>query len=453
MLAEAEAPRQKLVSGWARSPRVLADLVAPQSEGEVGRLFEHPPPRGLIARAAGHSLGDAAQRAGGTVVSTLGLSALLEADWERGVVTVGAGMRLGDLMRTSVPHGWLPAALPSTRFVTVGGAIAADLHGRNHHRDGSFGAHVIGLRLATPAGTIALGPEREDELFWATVGGMGLTGVMLDATLQLSRIETGYLRAQTERAADLDDVMARMAAREAAHRYSVAWIDCLGPARTLGRGVVVSGNHARRADLRDGASTLRYSPSRSLSVPVRAPSGLLRAGQVRLVNELYHRRAPATPREGLQTLSAFFHAHDRLAGWPRLYGARGFLEYQFAVPFERHEVVPRTIERARSARCAPFLAIVKHLGGGTPGALSFPREGWMAAFDFPVRPRLAAVLHDLDEMVAEAGGRVYLAKDASLRPELVPAMYPGLAAWRDIRARRDPHGVMRSDLADRLGLV
>ncbi len=412
--------------------------------------------RGLIARGLGRSYGDAAQNGGGDVIDMTSCDRIEDIDLVAGTVTVESGISLDRLMRTLAPLGLWPAVSPGTRQVTVGGAIGADVHGKGHHRDGTFGSHVLSMDLYTPGfGRLSLTPDGTPEEFWATTGGMGLTGIVERATLELLRIETSSVRVDSQRTADLDSTMAVMSERDNHYRYSVAWIDCLARGASLGRSIVEFGEHATLDDLpardRSPHRALRFGPSRQVAAPPWVPSGLLNRWSVAAFNELWYRKAPQCSSGHVVDASSFFHPLDAVDGWNRIYGKRGFLQYQFVLPYAQGDVLRAVIERLVDARAASFLAVLKRFGPSNPAPLSFPREGWTLALDLPVSfAGLDGELDELDEMIASAGGRVYLAKDSRLRPDLLETMYPRLGEWRKVRERLDPQGLMRSDLMRRL---
>jgi len=411
--------------------------------------------RGALARGLGRSYGDAAQNAGGRVLGMTRFAAVHDLDPVRGLVTADAGLSIGALTRLSLPHGLFVAVSPGTAHVTIGGAIAADVHGKNHHRDGSFCDHVLSFELLTPDGELmTVTRDGEPDLFAATAGGMGLTGVVLSATLRLLRVESAYMTVDRERAADLDDVMARMTARDDEYRYSVAWVDCLARGRGLGRSVLIRGDHAPREALANGHRPSAALPGEArLGTPPWTPVGLLRRSTVRAFNEAYYRTAPRCATGRIEHIASFFYPLDSVRNWNRIYGPTGFLQYQLVVPYGREDALRSAFERLSVAGVPSFLAVLKRLGPQS-GLMSFPMRGWTFAFDVPAAlPGLGALLDGLDELVLEAGGRVYLAKDSRMRPEVLAAMYPRLREWRSVRERVDPHGRMRSDLARRLELA
>ncbi|MEV6405879.1 FAD-binding oxidoreductase [Streptomyces bobili] len=442
------------VTGWGRTAPTTARLIRPRTYEEAVTAVRDSGARGSIPRGLGRAYGDAAQNAGGAVLDMTGLDQIHAIDVAGGSVLCDAGVSLHHLMEALLPLGWFVPVTPGTRYVTVGGAIGADIHGKNHHVSGSFSRHVVSLELLTADGTVRTVRPGTD-LFDATAGGMGLTGVILTATLRLQPVATTLMSVDTERATDLDDLMARLTATDHRYRYSVAWIDLLARGTATGRAVLTRGDHAPLAALpaRARSAPLAFRPARLPAAPAWVPEGLLTRRTVGLFNELWYRRAPRARRGELQRLSAFFHPLDGVPHWNRVYGRGGFVQYQFVVGHGREETLRRIVGRIARRRCPSFLAVLKRFGDADPGWLSFPVPGWTLALDIPANlPGLGAFLDELDAEVAAAGGRVYLAKDSRLRPDLLAAMYPRLDDFRALRAELDPRGVFVSDLARRLTL-
>ena len=300
--------------------------------------------------------------------------------------------------------------------MTVGGAIAADVHGKNHHVAGSFARHVRSLDIALPGGELRTVTEQSDpELFWATAGGMGLTGLVVRAAVQLKRVGTSRVKVDTVRTADIDETMAVLTEHDRAFGYTVAWSDSLARGARLGRSVVTSGDFAEPGDLpaADRADPFAFRPGARLGVPPGFPPGLINRYTVALANEAWYRKAPRSRQGELQTIGTFFHPLDGIRNWNRVYGPGGFRQYQYVLPFGQEAAVRRSFELVSRGRAASFVTVLKRFGAGDPGLLSFPMPGWTLALDVPARTRgLAGLLGSLDRLVIEAGGRVYLAKDS-----------------------------------------
>jgi decaprenylphospho-beta-D-ribofuranose 2-oxidase len=448
--------RTAQLTGWGRIDPSTATLAAPGGPAEVAGLLAAAPAGGVIARGLGRSYNNAAQNGGGLVIGTTAMNRITSFDRETGLVTCEAGVSLEQLMTTGLPAGWFVPVSPGTRQVTIGGAIAADVHGKNHHVAGSFAQHVPWFDLLLPDGTERrVTPDADPALFWATAGGMGLTGIVLRAAVQLKKVETSRVRVDTVRTGDIDETMAYLSATDDQYGYTVAWTDCLARGRHLGRSVITSGDFAALAELPAAArrDPLAFRPSARLGAPEVFPSGLLNAVTVGLANEAWYRKAPRNRVGEIQTIGAFFHPLDGIRNWNRVYGPAGFRQYQYVVPFGQEELVRRSLERISVARAPSFVTVLKRFGPADPGLLSFPTAGWTLALDFPAAtPGLAGLLDQLDEEVAAAGGRVYLAKDSRVRPDTLARMYPRLEEFRKLRAELDPHGILRSDLSRRLGL-
>ncbi|MET9766331.1 FAD-binding oxidoreductase [Streptomyces sp. NPDC006415] len=447
------------LTGWGRTAPTTAVRFRPRSYEEAAAVVRGRGPRGVIARGLGRSPGDAAQNAGGSVLDLTGLARIGGVDAAAGTVRCDAGVSLERLLRVLLPLGWLPPVLPGTGGVTVGGAIASDLPGLDHRRAGSFARHVSALELLTADGevrTVLPGTA----LFDATAGGLGLTGVILGATLRLRRVTTGLMSVTTERAGDLDDLLARITAGGDRLPYASAWVDLMARGRAAGRGILTRGEHAT-PDMRPAHAGRAWLPKRSGGAPGRPrvpslpplPAGLLGPGAAALYNEVRYRGAPRARAAELRPLPAFFHASDALPDVRALYGRAGLVRYRFALGYGQEETLHRVVRRIAARRSPAVRAVLQRFGPADPGLLSFAAPGWSLALDLPAAlPGLARFLDGVDEEVAAAGGRVCLAKDSRMRPETAATMYPRLAEFRELRARLDPAGAFRSDLSRRLGL-
>jgi decaprenylphospho-beta-D-ribofuranose 2-oxidase len=457
----AVASEERSLSGWGRTSPSTARVIEPADPADIfGSVFRAldaragSPRPGVIARGLGRSYGDAAQCAGGVVVDTRHLDRIGPVDAGSGVVEVGGGVSLDALLRVGLETGWFLPVSPGTRQVTIGGAIAADIHGKNHHADGSFCRHVSSITLATPTGVHVVGPDSDPELFWATAGGMGLTGVVTGASVAMRKVETSWMRVDTERHDDIDSLMEGLERVDHLNRYSVAWVDCAAIGPRFGRGILDAGDHALASELagRRRGDPLSPPRRRGLPIPKAVPPRIVNPLTLSAFNEAWFRKSPSRAGQ-IRHLGGFFHPLDAVSNWNRIFGRRGFVQYQLVVSDEHREVVPQAIGMLQKANAPCTLAVLKRFGPGNPGPLSFPIQGWTLALDLPVGPPgLRPVLRRLDDIVAGVGGRVYLAKDARLEPDAFAAMYPRHAEFEAIRKRVDPDGMLQSDLGRRIGL-
>jgi decaprenylphospho-beta-D-ribofuranose 2-oxidase len=441
-------------------------VIAPRREDEVRAVLvdrvSDPAAGGLIARGAGRSYGDAAQNARGTVLDMTSLDRIVAVDDDALLVTAQVGATLAKLLAHLAQRSLTLPVLPGTSQITLGGAIASDVHGKNHHWDGAFARHVASLSLLTPDGRVSVvSPDCDGDLFYATLGGMGLTGIILEATVRVEPLATPWVTVDTDRTTGLDQTLALFAGAERT-RYSVAWLDLLAPGAKMGRGVIARADpltsHADApAPSRLPGTRARYTDALlagpRLEIPPRWPGGLLKPSAVRAFNALHWRFAPRRERARPTAMVPYFFPLDAVGAWNRLYGREGLIQYQFVLPDGAESVLERCFALIRALRLPVYLAVFKRFGAAFGGPLSFPLRGWTLAIDLPARaPGLAQALDALDELIAAAGGRVYLSKDARLRADLLAAMYPQLDRFRAVRERVDPDGLLRSDLSRRLDL-
>lgn len=443
------APPKQALSGWGRLRVVDASVSTPACLSDV----TFPARRTVVCRGEGRSYGDAAVSANGTVLLTRELNALEHFDVTTGVLTAQAGLTIERLLDIVIPRGWFPPVTPGTKHVTLGGAVAADVHGKNHHRVGSLASHIIEMDVMLADGTtVTCGPQQNAELFWATVGGMGLTGLIARVTLQLAPIETSGILAQYYRSPDLETTLTWLADSGHDDHYTVAWVDGLSRGRSLGRSVVMRGHHARRDEMPN--PRLAVTATKPLQVPFDFPSFVVNPLSVRAFNQLYYLVEGRKSRPFVVDYERFFYPLDRMADWNRLYGKRGFLQYQFMLPDEGTAGVRVILERISASRRPVFLGVMKRFGPGNPGPLSFPGQGFTLALDFPMTgPDVLRLLDQLDDLVIAYGGRVYLAKDARMSAERFRMMYPRLGEWLRCKEAVDPNGCFSSDLSRRLGLT
>lgn len=437
------------LAGWGNFPVLPAKLARPEK-----RRGLRPIGASSLARGQGRSYGDAALNSLGTVVLTEKLDRFLGFEPETGDLTVEAGATLEDVIETMLPRGWFLPVTPGTRYCSLGGCLAADVHGKNHHAAGTFSAHVRSFELVRPdGGTAWCTPQENPGLFWATAGGMGLTGMVSTMTLRLKRVETSWMSVAHAPAGSLEELcdLLEDPARDAT--YSVAWIDCVTSGPRLGRGVLMTGEHAAPDQVPRGSEPLEWKPKRARPFPFDLPGWALNPFTVRTANALYYLRQKGRGRF-VCPIEPYFYPLDSIQGWNRMYGKRGFLQYQFVAPTETARATVRTVVQALAdGGYGSFLGVLKRFGGQGEGMLSFPMSGLTLALDIPRRAGIEELLDRMDKVVADAGGRVYLAKDARLSRQAFEAMYPRLGEFMQVRESCDPSRRIGSDLARRLGLA
>jgi len=443
------------LSGWGRFPVEMCNVYRPESRRQLEAILESSSQPSLISYGMGRSYGDAPLNAQGGVICHSRLNRFLAFDAQSGVLECEAGVSLAEILRYFLPRGFFLPVTPGTKFVTVGGAIAADVHGKNHHQDGTFGNFVLDFKLWTPKGGIlTCSANNKSEIFWATLGGMGLTGVIVSARMKLRPVASAWMQVDYQQAANLEDALRMMTESDIRYQYSVAWIDCLATGRHMGRAVLMRGNHAPvkelPASIRDPLAEARR---RRWTLPFDLPSLALNSLTVRAFNSLYYTLHRNAARK-LVDLETFFYPLDAIHHWNRLYGRRGFVQYQSALPLAGGlEGLKKVLTRLAQSRRASFLAVLKRFGKSNPGLLSFPIEGYTLALDLPVASGLIPLLRELDGLVLDYGGRIYLAKDALMTAPTFRAMYPKLEQFRAIKNRLDPQGLLSSSQARRVGII
>lgn len=456
------------LSGWGRTAPTLAHVLRPAAPEVVidavtkaAAAASGPLARGVVARGLGRSYGDIAQNAGGLVIDMSGLDRIYGVNEFTASVDVDAGVSLDALLRVVLPHGlWIPV-LPGTRQVTVGGAIACDVHGKNHHSSGSFGNHVRAMQLLIADGRVLeLAPEGTSDdpdgsIFWATVGGAGLTGIILRVTLGLERVESAYFIADGLVTKSLEETIeAHTDGSESRYTYSSAWFDAISAPPTLGRAAISRGAIAKLDQLppKLAADPLRFEARPLVTLPDVFPNGLANKLTFSALGSLWYAKSGNYTNK-VQSLTGFYHPLDLIGEWNRAYGSDGFLQYQFVVPTHARDAFISIVRDIQRSGHYSFLNVFKLFGEGNRAPLSYPMAGWNVCVDFPIKDGLAQFLERIDKQVLEFGGRLYVAKDSRTTAARFHTMYPRLDEWIAVRRRVDPDGVFVSDLARRLELL
>lgn len=439
----------KPLSGWGRYPVQICELERPERYADL-----RPGTDTLIARGQGRSYGDASLNENGRVLLTERIDRMLELDVKQGILRAEAGVTLADILPVIVKQGWFLPVTPGTKFVSLGGCIAADVHGKNHHHDGSFGEHVISIELIMADGSQKTCSATENsEIFWATVGGMGLTGIIGEVTLKLIPIETAQMLVSHHAASNLQHLFQLLQDPALDDRYSVAWIDCLASGEQLGRGIAMFGHHATRAEF-SATNPLSTKARRTKSLPFDFPSWALNPLSISAFNKLYYYKESRKKSPFLTDYDSYFYPLDAIGQWNRMYGKRGFVQYQCVIP-EATALAGMTalLQELSSSRRSSFLAVLKRFGAEGKGLLSFPTPGYTLALDLPLRDKgLFSLLDKLDHIVLQHDGRVYLAKDARTSAESFKTMYPRYTEWLKVKQAVDPDYRFSSSLSRRLNI-
>lgn len=436
---------KKTITNWNNYPVVEAKEVSFDFQKDLVVNLAHS----SIPHGNGRCYGDASLYS--DVVNTLRFDKVLAFNEQQGIITCQSGVLLSDLLQIIVPRGWFLPVTPGTKFITVGGAVASDVHGKNHHVDGSFSRHIISMNVLTGTGeTFTCSKNINSDLFWATCGGMGLTGVILEVQFRLKRIQSSYIRQKQIKASNLTEAMDLFEANMES-TYSVAWIDCLKSGKNFGRSILMLGEHATTDETRaENKLTAKEKPL--ITIPFHFPSFVLNGYSVRLFNALYYAKNYKKEMDSVVHYDGFFYPLDSILEWNKIYGKKGFVQYQFVLPFAvSKEGLKNILARIAKVGLGSFLAVLK-LFGEQDDLISFPMNGYTLALDFPIRPGLFQFLDELDAVVADNGGRIYLSKDARMKKEIFWRTYPHAREFQEILKKYDPDNRFNSHLAQRLTL-
>ncbi len=440
----------KLLKNWSNFPSVEADMRYFDNRKELSEHLNHNSK--WIARGLGRCYGDASLSK--NVISTTKYNKFISFDIENGILECESGLSLDEILTVIVPEGWFLPVTPGTKFITVGGAVASDIHGKNHHSEGSFSRHIIELSVLSGDGTVyECNKQLNSDLFEATCGGMGLTGIVLTVKFKLKKIETSYISQQQIKARNLDEII-ELFDKYHHYTYSVAWIDCLKKGKGMGRSILMLGEHATQDELpnkllKDPLPTHTHA---KFNVPVNFPSFTLNQFSVKAFNSLYYAKNYKPRMEGIVHYDPYFYPLDNILNWNKLYGKKGFVQYQFVLPLDKKEGLYEIIKRIASKNMGSFLAVLK-VFGAQDSLISFPREGYTLALDFPMTSTLLPFLDELDSIVAENEGRVYLTKDARMDKEMFWSTYPNIDRFMEIVRKYNPDSKFSSLQSSRLGIT
>ncbi|OMP78739.1 FAD-binding oxidoreductase [[Flexibacter] sp. ATCC 35208] len=440
---------EKRLANWGNYPIISCDETTFTQVDQVEDMISSH--SSIIARGNGRCYGDASLATNS--ISTLKFDKVLQFDTETGVFECQSGITLDQILRIVVPEGWFLPVTPGTKFITVGGAVASDVHGKNHHAEGSFSNHIIDMDVITgKKETLTCSKDKLPDLFWATCGGMGLTGIITRVKFGLKKVETAYIKQKQIKAKNLDELI-RLFEEYNQYTYSMAWIDCLQKGDSFGRGILIVGEHATKEELnaQQQAALLNLPEKRPLSVPFNFPSFALNTLTVKAFNWLYYAKNTKREINNVIPYEPFFYPLDAILHWNRGYGKAGFVQYQFVLPLDKKEGLVEILKRISDAGLGSFLAVLK-VFGHQDDLISFPRQGYTLALDFPVRKGLFAFLDELDAVVLQYGGRLYLSKDARMKKEVFWQSYPNAQRFAEIVKAYNGDNIFHSVQSERLGI-
>ncbi|MEO5997208.1 MAG: FAD-binding oxidoreductase [Chitinophagaceae bacterium] len=441
---------KKQIANWGNYPVMESDERSFSFASQLQSLVKEN--ESFIARGNGRCYGDGSL--GAKTISTLKYDKVLSFDVYKGIFECESGLTLDRVLEITVPQGWFLPVTPGTKFITVGGAVASDVHGKNHHVDGAFSQHILEMDVVLASGeTITCSLIQSPDLFHATCGGMGLTGIITRVKFDLKKIETAYIKQKQIKAKNLKEII-QLFEEYKDYTYSVAWIDCLKKGPGFGRSILILGEHAKLDELNDRQKTspLGVPAKGQIPFPFNMPSWVLNSFTVKVFNFLYYGKNFKKVIDNVVKYEPFFYPLDAIANWNRGYGKKGFIQYQFVIPLNAKEGLVEILQKISAEGLGSFLAVLK-VFGKQESLISFPMEGYTLALDFPVRKGLFEFLDDLDKIVLKYNGRLYMSKDARMRPEILEAGYPGLPEFKSIVKRYNPAGKVHSIQSDRLLLT
>ncbi|MCM3596573.1 FAD-binding oxidoreductase [Metabacillus idriensis] len=445
--------RKEKIGGWGNYPIEECFVYRPENLSDLRELVEWQDDSCRIPRGNGRSYGDTALNGGHSLLLLTKFNRFLSFDSEKGILECEGGTMLEEIIEFFLPRGYFLPVTPGTKFVTLGGAIANDVHGKNHHRGGCLSEHILDFKLLTASGEIlTCSRVQNKDLFWATAGGIGLTGIILSARIRLIQIESAMIDVDYLIAKNLEEAFELFRQHDHKYDYSVAWIDCLAAGETLGRSILMLGNHSPRTKI--NSHSLETKSAFKWNVPASMPPSLLNPLTIKGFNQFYYSSFKDGSHKTID-YNSYFYPLDSILNWNRLYGKKGFVQYQAVFPEETSMAgLTEMLKKLSESQKASFLAVLKSFGTQNEGLLSFPFKGHTLALDFPVKDgTIFPFLKELDELVLRYNGRIYLAKDSVLDPRTFEAMYPDLDKFKKIKKEIDPKGIFSSSMSRRLAIT